>query len=192
MIKKHIASKIPDYFKSLDTGESFQTCKLCECSLDGQDFVIEKTFKNNKVFQARELLFEYAVCMTCAKSAHQDISEESMAKIMELMSAHQSQYHMRLQLLHQNEHYDMLAWSEHCFFTGKPTRLCEEFTVSALFEKGQLIYEYSPVVVSDDFMELLQDHLSVETKKLLGGLGEELIDSPGIEDIINTPTLGVF
>jgi hypothetical protein len=85
------------------------------------------------------------------------------------------------------------SWTERCTFTGKESRLCEEFSVSGIIERGSLVYEHSPVVVSDDFMKLVQGVLSKETKETFDGLRDKILDgSPSIEDLIFSPSPGIL
>jgi hypothetical protein len=122
-----------------------------------------------------------------------EISDESMQSLVRIMQQHHPQFLMKLEYLHETEKYDLDSWIETCSFTGKPIHLCDEFTVSAIIENGNLVFEQTPIAVSDQFMELIQENLSKETKESFNGLRDKINDdSPSLEDIINTPTVGIF
>ena len=100
---------------------------------------------------------------------------------------------MKLDYLHETEKYDITSWIETCSFTGKPIHLCDEFTVSAIIEDNRVVFEHAPIAVSDQFMDLIQENLSQSTKDSFNGLRDKINDdSPSIEDIINTPVVGIF
>ena len=64
--------------------------------------------------------------------------------------------------------------------------------MSAIIEDNRLVYEHSPMVVSDDFMLKLQDVLSKETKESFDKFREQLVAGPSIEDLIFSPTPGLI
>ncbi len=194
MIRKFLSDSIPDLFKSYDTGEPFEHCSLCGNGLaDAERYAVEKVIKQNKVLNKSEIVYEYAICWDCVSNMSGEISEESKQSIVELYQSYNENVIMKLDYLHAAERYDIAAWTERCTFTGKEVRLCNEYNVSGIVENGGLLYEHSPIVVSGDFIEEMQEVLSKETKDTLNGLKDDILDgSPSVEDIINTPTIGIF
>ncbi|MBR9917878.1 hypothetical protein GYB29_09405 [bacterium] len=194
MIKKYYSEKLPEFLYCYDTNEPFSNCLVCDRKLDENvDYAIEKVFKQNRNMANSEIIYEYAICMECAASMQNELSKESIASIQALFEAHGLNAMMKLEYLHNTKKYDIQAWIERCSFTGKETRLCSEYSVSALIEKGKLVYEHAPLVISDDFMELIQESLSKSTKDYLDGFRDEYFDlPPDIKDIINSPTVGIM
>ncbi len=193
MIKKYLSDKIPTFFFNHTTGQPFEFCNACGEHLDGRKYIIEKVFKQNLLFNKAEIVYEYAICFKCSSSMQGEISDESMQNITNLFKEYQQNVMMKLDYLHSTEKYDIESWIESCSFTGKSTKICEEFTVTGIVEDNSLVFEQSPIVVSDQFLELVQESLSKSTKDAFDGLRDKiLIDSPTIEDIINTPTIGIF
>jgi len=193
MIKKYLADNVPEFFFRFDTNQPFEKCTMCGEALNGKKHVIEKVFKNNKSLNIKEILYEYAVCFDCTGQMQGDISEESMQSMIRIMNEHKHQFIMKLEYLHETEKYDVASWIETCSFTGKPIHLCEEYTVSAIIEDDKLVFEQAPIAVSETFMELIQENLSKETKDSFNGLRDKINDdSPSIEDIINTPVIGIL
>lgn len=193
MIKKYLADGVPSFFFKFDTDVPFDRCTLCDELLEGKKYIIEKHLKHNKRFGTNEIVYEYAVCEDCTTSMQGDISEESLQSITELFAEHQNQLLMKLEYLHSTEKYNIDSWLEKCSFTGLSTSQCDNFSVSAIIEDGSLVYEQTPMVVSDVFMEKVQDTLSKETKESFDGIKDKIVDgSPSIEDIIGTPTVGII
>ncbi|MBT8327768.1 MAG: hypothetical protein KJP21_08590 [Bacteroidia bacterium] len=194
MIKKFLSDSIPKFFYEFETEEPFKHCSLCNRELSDSDkYAVEKVLKQNKKINKAEIVYEYAMCWDCASEMGDEISEESKESIVNLYQDHSENVMMKLDYLHRTEKYNIESWLERCTFTGKETRVCGEYSVSGIIEGGKLLYEHSPVVVSDEFMEKMQEVLSEKTKEFLDGLKDELIYSPSeFNDIINSPTVGLF
>jgi hypothetical protein len=194
MFPKILYNGIPSFFFKYDTHTPFTHCSLCEGSLVHSSlYAIEKVFKHNKVLQTSEIVYEYAICMECATEAGTEISDESRESIQALFAEHAENLSMKVDYLHRTEKYSLESWLERCSFTGKETRLCSEYAVSCLVENGNMVFEHSPMVVSDEFMEKIQQELSLETKKTFDGLLDKIVDgTPSIEDLIFSPTPGLL
>lgn len=194
MSKKFLSEGVPSFFMKYDTGLPFDQCSLCENSLETQNrYIVEKVFKQNRLLYTSEIVHEYAVCWDCTQSAGQEVSDESRQAIMNLFREHQAHVMMKADFLHEQELYAMKSWVEKCSLTGKEIRLCDEYAVSGIIENGRLVYDYSPMVVSDTFMQKLQGVLSKETKEAFDDLSEQILDgAPSLEDFIFTPTPGLF
>ena len=193
MIKKYSHESIPPFFYNYNTNSPFTKCTLCDGDLTEAPYVIEKHLKHNIQFGTNEIVYEYAVCNACLSQKQGDISDESMASIQKLMAEHQHHLLMKLEYLHSTEKYQVESWIEKCSFTGLPANKCSSFSVSALIENHQLIFEQTPLMVSDVFQEKMQEVLSKETKESFDGLKDKILDgSPSVEDIIGTPTVGIF
>ncbi|MEN8696273.1 MAG: hypothetical protein ABF317_03120, partial [Bacteroidia bacterium] len=60
-------------------------------------------------------------------------------------------------------------------------------------EDGNLVFEQTPLVVSDEFMEKMQGVLSKETKEGFDGLRDKIMDgSPSVEDLVYGPVPGLL
>jgi hypothetical protein len=70
-------------------------------------------------------------------------------------------------------------------------RLCNEYAVNAIIEDSRLVYEHTPIVISDDFVLKIQEVLSKETKDTFDNFRDKITDgSPSVEDLIFSPTPG--
>lgn len=194
MIRKFLFDGIPAFFNQYDTQTPFVRCTMCETLLQEQEkYIIEKVFKQNKKLQISEIVYEYAICWGCASEAGSEVSEESKKAIAKVFEDHSEQLSRKLEYLHSTEKYTLESWLERCSLTGKEIRLCNEYAVSCIVENGNMVFEQGPMVVSDDFMERLQNVLSVETRRSFDRLRDRVYDgSPSIEELIFSPTPGLI
>lgn len=194
MIKKHISEELPSFFNNYDTNAPFTHCMVCHEMLEDKEaYAIEKVFKQNKILNKSEIVYEYAICLECASEVHDEVSEESMEAIQQLYQDYTQNMIMKLEYLHATEKYNIESWIERCSFTNKEIRNCSEYSVSAIIEGGKLVYEHAPIVVSDEFMEMMQSVLSKKTRDYFDGFKDEHFDvPPEIKDLIGGPTVGII
>jgi hypothetical protein len=194
MIRKFFSDGIPSFFNNYDTGAPFTKCTFCDAALDAKSkYAIEKMINQNIALQSREIVYEYALCWNCATTMGSQLSNDSKEAIQELYKEHSETVTRKLDYLHGTEKYSLESWLERCSLTGKEIRLCSEFSVSGIVEGGNLVYEQSPIVVSDEFMHKLQQVLSKETKEGFDALRDQILDSsPSIEDLVFGPVPGLM
>ena len=194
MIRKKISSSIPSFFYSYDTNAPFSHCTMCnESFYDSSPYFIEKVFKQNVVLNKSEIVYEYAICELCATSMSNEISNDSKLAITQLYEGHSEILHRKLDYLHRTEKYLIDSWVDRCSMTGKEVRLCNEYAVNGIIESGGLVYEHSPIVISDDFVQKIQQVLSKETKDTFNDFKKKITDgSPSVEDLIFSPSPSIF
>lgn len=194
MIRKFLNDGIPSIFLNYDTGVPFSKCTFCDGNLDTTSkYAVEKMINQNLVLQSKEIIYEYALCWDCATTMGSDISDDSKLAIQKLYNEHSEVLMRKLDYLHATDKYTIDSWLERCSLTGKEIRLCGEYSVSCIIEGGNLVYEQTPMVVSDEFMQKLQDVLSKETKESMDGLRQKITDgTPSIEDLVYGPVPGLF
>ena len=71
---------IPEIFHSIDEVGEFTRCVMCDKKVkeseNGEPYLIERSFKKvNDSFE--NVLFEYAMCLSCAQSMNEKLSDES-------------------------------------------------------------------------------------------------------------------
>ena len=193
-MQKKISSPIPSFFYSFDTNAPFNQCTLCnEDFQKNSTYFIEKIFKQNLVLNKSEIVYEYAICESCASSMSSEISEKSKLAINKLYGEHRENLFRKLDYLHRTEKYTIDSWVDRCSMTGKEVRLCNEYAVSGIIENGCLVYEHTPIVISDDFVIKIQEVLSKETKDTFNDFKKQITDgSPSVEDLIFSPSPGIF
>ena len=78
MTRKKISFPVPSFFYSFDTNAPFVQCTMCNGELQQfSKYFIEKVFKQNRVLNKSEIVYEYAICESCASSMTSEISNES-------------------------------------------------------------------------------------------------------------------
>ena len=76
------AKPIPEEFYSFNTGKPFERCIDCDkYLLDGEPYMIEKAIRQYPGYSAKDIIFEYAMCVDCAERLKNEMSQESMASI---------------------------------------------------------------------------------------------------------------
>ena len=194
MIRKKISSSIPSFFYSYNTNAPFKHCTMCGEPLHNSSrYFIEKVFKQNRVLNISEIVYEYAICESCANSMSNEVSNDSKASITQLYETHSENLLRKLDYLHRTEKYSIDSWVDRCSMTGKQVRLCNEYAVNGIIENGGLVYEHTPIVISDDFVQKIQDVLSVETKETFDDFKKQITDGdPSVEDLVFSPTPGLI
>mgnify|MGYP000507098918 CR=1 FL=1 len=91
--------KIPKEFYSFETNSPFERCIECDKFLldDDTEYIIEKAVKNYKGYPAKDVVFDYAICMDCADRMRKQISKESWEKMMQYFQENMD-VHTRLEM----------------------------------------------------------------------------------------------
>jgi hypothetical protein len=166
----HEFSPIPERFWSFETGQPFDTCKMCGTGLLGTDtnYLIEKALKDG------EVLFEYAVCLDCQRRMQQELSTESLQRIQGYFERQVDLEVRRHQLLAQYG-MDCDGWLEQCMVKGFPVRECHEVQIYAHCVGEQLAYAGMPYALCGEVMEEVIELLSPESLGALELLSDELL-----------------
>jgi hypothetical protein len=81
--------EIPKIFYSYQTQKPFSNCLVCSCYLlEDQTYIIEKALKKHPGFTAQDVIFDYAICLSCALKMRQEFSKESLEKINAYFAEH--------------------------------------------------------------------------------------------------------
>lgn len=150
-------------------GNPFTHCKLCEKDLRSTDepYFVEKALKPGDV------IFEYAMCMSCIEEMRGIWSVESAKALENYFNQHEG-----FKNYIQRRNAGMPADLEHCAFTGKAVATMREFQIVAAFRLGQMVDEIFPYAIGEETLEEIQGLLSKETLGNLDDLGEKLFDWP--------------
>lgn len=173
---------IPKDFNSDVDGKPFLYCKVCEHELnDGKTpYTIEKAFK--RVGENEDVtLFEIAICMPCAEKQSAKMSKESRAYLMRVMG--NSSFLERREQLWKNDWQK--HWKNACIFTHEEVKLNEEYHIVGHFLNGQIIPHAVPFMIGNQFIEEIQENLSVETKEEMDKFGEQFLGpDPSIKALL--------
>lgn len=160
-----------DFFSDMD-GHAFTHCKVCGCDLsDGHvPYTIEKAYK--RVDDKKDVtLFEMVLCMPCAEKQSLKMSKQSRA-YMEKMLNDSDFMDRRLKRWETNWEKN---WKETCLFTGSKIKINDEYHVVGQFQGDKILPQLTPFVLGQNFIEELQENLSIETKEEMDRFGKQFL-----------------
>ena len=154
---------IPIEFYSFDSKSKFKNCIECDKELleDGADYFIEKAVKKYEGFSAHDVIFEYAICLTCAERMRQAMSKESMKNLQNYFIQNVN-VSKRIELMNSgsNESNDYLA---ECMITGKNREGMNEYQIFAQCRGDKMVIGQMPYLISGEALEEVSSLLSNET-----------------------------
>lgn len=154
---------IPPSFYSFDTKTKFERCIDCDKYLldESTEYFIEKAIKNYDGFSATDVIFEYAICLSCAERMRDAMSKESFKNLQEFfMQNIDFNKRMRLMQLHPHEPE---KWMSECMITDKSKSDLREYQIYAHCKGENLVMSQMPYIVSGEALEAVSELLSDET-----------------------------
>lgn len=160
-----MSEPIPSNLYSEDSGEAHAQCKICQKTFgDHEVYGVQKVYKNYPD-QEPQVLFDFALCQECMEEARAELSKESRQRVDQFM----------LSKLHEMEEKGIDASQsfkeQRCTLSQKPLQDTNEYQVVAVC-RGKYLWE-SPMVLSDDILDQIQDLLSPESRNELNRFSEE-------------------
>ena len=151
---------IPKEFYSFETQQPFERCIECNKYLldDDTEYIIEKAIKSYEGYQAKDTVFDYALCMDCAERMRKEISRESWKEMMRYFQENMD-LQQRLHLVGQGPE----AGLKNCLIKKKDINDCNEYQIYAHCKGGKLNMENPPYMISGEVIEELLPLLSKET-----------------------------
>lgn len=165
---------IPEEFWSFADGRPFRACVVCGESLladGGRFYMIEKAYSKG------EVVFEYAICLSCQQQVETELSQQSLKLIAHYFDEHVDWVQIRgLRELLPCGDGDAVSGLSRCLLTGKQAAECKEYHIlTACF--GENLLE-SPFLIGDDAVENIQRLVSRKTRDRLDGFVEEFLGLP--------------
>lgn len=185
---------IPPEFHSDETGEPFECCLICERSLMDYDgvYLVEKAYRTFPNFDAKDLIFEYAICHDCAEQMMEAFSDESREAI-ELYFETRIDEDTRARQLLADEAFDADASLAICAVNGTPRADLNEYQLIGAFTGGQMIVYTTPMMLSSAVLDEVTMLLSKATRDELGGfMAEHLPQPPGLDKDVPVPPVLIF
>ncbi|MEN7548180.1 hypothetical protein AAG747_09685 [Rapidithrix thailandica] len=157
-------TKLPDTFYSSTHQQPISQCLVCEKSLleEGTQYFIEKSVRKYPEYQAEDIVFEYAMCLSCAEKQRKELSTESLQKIEEFFSE-RVDFQSRSQEFLEKSGTEVAPWLARCVITNKPLEELEEYTLHAHCQGGNLLFTFMPYMISGEAMDEIADLLSEQT-----------------------------
>jgi hypothetical protein len=175
---------IPKIFHKAEGG-LLGECIMCNQNLlaPPQDYLLEKAFRIYPEYKKTEVIFEYAMCLTCAHAMHNELSEESRQRI-EAYFAERLQLSSRDELL-KPKRASFKNWVGNCLVKGTSLKQSNEYVLYGHAHGRQLVYDFFPYALSGEAMEEISELLSEKTREVLDDfIGKHFSGPPEIAEIL--------
>ena len=166
---------------------------LCKTFLlaDGVSYVIEKAFKRHANFEVEDVVFEYAMCESCAMQMSGAMSEESMEKVSNYFHTHVD-FGARSRYLLSEDPIELSHWVGGCVVKGTPREELSEYQVLGQFVGEKLIFNVFPYLIGGEAMKELSMLLSKETLGEIDGFMDNFGLPPELKDLWKDKPIMVF
>lgn len=157
-------------------------CHLCETMVQGQSYALMKHFRRypNQDMVVADL--EAVICSTCQLNMARSISESSRKNLQAFMEEAFDLETRKKALLSEKHPAALETWLDRCAVTNKQVDDCLEFQVECLMRDGYPLYDLkqtmSPICLSGEALEQMQQCLSKETKENYDQFMDQLTDLP--------------
>lgn len=172
---------VPEIFRSTETGRPFERCAMCDRFLldAGTTYIVEKAFRSYKGFDARETVFEYALCTDCRDSLTAELSTESRQRIQDYFESRVDIVARRHRLVDSDPSGVRLGpWISRCLVSDEPVGEMDEFQVYCECDGPHMLYGYSPFLLGGKVMDQIADLLSNKTLDELNGFADDILGLP--------------
>ncbi|MBV6644252.1 MAG: hypothetical protein KI790_02320 [Cyclobacteriaceae bacterium] len=173
MAKKEMGfQEIPEIFYSFESKKPFEKCINCNRDLlDGDtDYIVEKAVRKYKDFEAKDVIFDYAICIDCALEMRKEFSKESAEKMDEYFSSHVNAQTMPIK---DEGEIDVEKCIQHCVVKKIDIKELQEYQLFAYCRGEKLFQGIPPYMVSAAAVEEILPLLSNSTSDLLNGFYEK-------------------
>ncbi len=149
--------EIPDIFYQHDNGEPFNKCISCGKPLyiNDEEYFIEKAFRNFPSINAREVVFEYAICFSCTTKMRSSLSLNSRARVDEFFIKKLSQKDF------EKDFSDPL---EFCLLSNRHKNEEQEYQIYAHCKGNEINGSQGFFMISGTILDEINELLSPETK----------------------------
>lgn len=177
---------IPEEFYSFETQKPFTHCLVCKANLlSGEvDYFIEKAIRNYHEHEVKDVVYEYAICLSCAQDMNAQMSNESLENLQRYFAQHPS---LMTKMADYSEHWqekeeDLIP--DKCVVSGQPVNTLDEYMIYAHFRGDKLVKSSMPYLLSGEIMDEVADLLSNQTIDQLDDfMGEYFGGPPELEEL---------
>ena len=131
------------------------------CTTHRVNYSIEKVYKRYPNVDRPQVLFEYAVCDTCAMQIREEFSEESAANMQAYFTQNLAERAQEI------EDQSLETKLNTCLLSQKPLEDEQEYAIVARARGGKMLQSHYPFAIGVTAMDELQELLSDKTKDLL-------------------------
>lgn len=162
-----MAQPIPPLFHSFESDGPFKKCIECERSLDADcEYVIEKAVRSYPGFDAKDIIFDYALCMQCALQIRESFSKKSLEAMDQYFAQH---VQSRIVIVDENGDFNVDECVSSCLVKGTKSSDLTEFQIYAYCRGKELSSQIPPYMVSSEAVDEILPLLSNETRDILNG-----------------------
>jgi len=184
---------IPKEFYSFDTNKPFTHCLICGCDLTTgfQEYFIEKAIRNYPEHEVHDVVYEYAMCLTCARSMNEKMSLESTRKIHEYFSQ-KNEFVQAVNGYRKSETTVDAPDLTQCLITNTPTAEMDEYMIYGHFRGDKMILSSMPYVLNGTVMDEVSGLLSAQTIDEIDDFAGKYFGGPPELEELWTPRRPVF
>lgn len=176
---------IPKDFYPFESNEPFNECMVCgvDLSLGTTDYFVEKAVKNNVEFQVQDIVFEYAICSSCAQNMQKSISVESRQNMQAFFSNHPN-FMSKIHSYQQGKGEPVDELISKCALSGEPVGLMPEYMMFGHFRGDKMLSTTMPYILGGKAMDELSELMSNETLDEMNGFKNQYFGGPAeLEDL---------
>lgn len=174
---------VPELFCKSDTKKPFETCLMCQCALANTTYLVEKAIRNYHPLKTQEVLFEYAMCLTCAGKMRMELSEESRTKIEAYLLEKTNVEARKKHLAHPDRKLE--NWISSCIIKDSPVDQSAEFSIYALCNGNEIVYGDLPYAISGEAQDEMTELLSAKTLEIMDDfIGNHFSGPPEVKEIL--------
>jgi hypothetical protein len=142
-----ISIPIPRIFRPFLEEGPFETCLICGCGLlqPGVHYMIEKAFRGT------EVIFEYAICLSCSQNLHKELSAESLQRLRRHFEEHVD-WEERDKRLLKTSRGRCEPWLQHCVITGTPRDQAHAYHLIGHCAGDKLVLMFHPFMICEAAM----------------------------------------
>ena len=177
--------EIPKEFHSYSKGGLFERCIMCDQNLleSGEHYMIEKAIKSYPDYSAKDVIFEYAICVSCAMKMRNELSSETLSRIDQYMAKNidlSSRKYLR-----EQEDVNIENWLGNCLITGQSKDELEEYQLYAHCFGDKMVCADMPYMISGQVLYEVGELLSKQSRDELDGFKDEYFGlPPELKDLI--------
>ncbi len=183
----------PEEFYRTDPHEPFRVCTFCGKNFDSkQRFLVEKAFRQYPGHKAKDVVFEYAICLECYQEYQTKLSDESSRRLEEYFSSKTDFVGRRKRLL-EKKPWNVKDWLSECFVSGEKKEDMKEYQIIGEFYGDKLIFGYWPALISGDTVGEMAALLSNQTLDDFRDYFDTIYDPPdGLKKLLQDDKVPLF
>ncbi|RMH63398.1 MAG: hypothetical protein D6677_07280 [Calditrichaeota bacterium] len=173
---------IPDIFKQSFNGKPFSHCLICEKELiaSGAHYIIEKAIRHYPRNNTEDVIFEYAMCVTCHEEIMRHYSQESLQAMRRFFAEHvdfRLRHNTMVDMAKSNT-FATSDWIRNCLIKGTPIEHLREYQLGAECMGDQMILSGMPYIIGGPAIDELTMQLSNETIDQMRGYMDQFLGVP--------------